>query len=431
MSFFRQSSESSSPSAILAEAGIHRPSVSFSEAFLDSSAARVRSEIPQEYQIKFDELRGGILAFCREHAIPTEALSNTEVFGAALSSRKISTESIKKVFPLFRALEYLIAHKEPFREEFTEPLEYAEHFYHLHEQYSDQVELFEQIGILQGEAITGIDGEIYPIPTLEQVAQRLYEQRETLETKHDQGFTKLLLVPFGMSLDTLMDILKRFLVSYQQVHPEFYPKSKELFQMVNYQGVDIGDSPKLIYYPGSFDSDHQGKTKKQILEEQSENFDSAPGWMIHLFQPLDIHDPHAHGFALIPRLTKGQIHGKKILRQELEEGRNPHDYLRQLLRSQHDQTSPYYREQGMTLEDWILAFIVHLTQTGQPLDNFRSGKDGRSYLMGAFSFSHDNTPLDNTVPVACWYENLQKVGLEACDPASGSWHGGIRTTVII
>mgnify|MGYP001558664741 CR=1 FL=1 len=161
------------PSAIPAEAGIHHTSVSFSEAFLDTSSAR--DALPEQYRTQFDELRGDILAFCKEFKIPVETLRSKEAFGAELTSKKIPPERMAQAVSLFACLEYLVTHKEPLKETLPEYLEEAERLYHLSEQYTTQVALLEQAGILKEGKITGIDGRTYPIPTLEQIAQRLFE----------------------------------------------------------------------------------------------------------------------------------------------------------------------------------------------------------------------------------------------------------------
>ena len=123
--------ENSHPSAIPAEAGIHRTSVSFSEAFLDTSS-RTRDSLPEQHCAHFDELRGSILAFCKEFKIPVSTLSNKEAFGTELTSKKISAERMAQAVSLFARLEHLVTHREPLKEETSvDDVEYAEQHYHL------------------------------------------------------------------------------------------------------------------------------------------------------------------------------------------------------------------------------------------------------------------------------------------------------------
>lgn len=380
--------------------------VPLSEAFLDSSSC-ARFGIPERHQEHFDELRNGILEFCKDFQIPNEALKDLKAFGDALTSHKplIPLERIGQVLPLFQELEHLITNKEPFEEEPSEPLEYAERLYHLKEQYASQVALLERVGILKNGAILGIDGYRYSIPTLEQISARLFEQKETLRAKRDQGFTKLLLVPFGMSLGSLLDILEQFLLDYKQTHSTFILNDMNLLNMWGYKGADMGDHPELIYNPQTFNSgNYQGQTKVGILEEQRNNPDSFPGWEVHFFQLSDPDNLDSLGFASIPGECKGTTHGKKFPRLDLEAGQTPREYFSILQEAKNDPASPYYREFGMSLEDWILAFTTHLTETGEPLDNLLNSTGKFCYLLGALFLPH------NSVPTAAYSGQIHLVG---------------------
>src|SRR3989339_856903 len=324
MSLFRPSLESS-PSATPAEAGAQRTSANLHEAIMDSVSS-VRDSLPEQYRVHFETLRQEIIDFTKAHGISKDALSNPSLLREATC--KLSTSDLERLALLLERFEYLLKNREPKKEDYTEALEYAEEFYHLREQYTSQVSLLEQVGILKEGAITGIDGHEYPVPTLEQIASRIFECREILETKHDQGFTKLLLVPFGMSLDALTDALKQFLLKYKKDNPTFHlDTDNPLFVLIGYQRADIGDSPDLVYYPQSFDRyNHQGKTKMEILKEQSkgrwapastgvagEKGLGTPGWTVHLLQPSNLDDQDTEtpiGFSPIPRQGKGTPQGK-------------------------------------------------------------------------------------------------------------------------
>src|SRR3989339_1048233 len=188
MTFFRPSPESSHPEAL-------------HEAVMDSVSS-VRDSIPEQYHTHFDTLRQEIIDFTKAHGIPRESLGKPDLLREA--TKKLSTPDLERLALLLERFEYLLKNGEPKKEDHTEALEYTEKYYHLKEQYDSQVELLEQVGILKEGALLGIDGKKYPIPTLEQIASRLFERHEELSTKHEQGFTKLLLVPFGMSLDVLI-----------------------------------------------------------------------------------------------------------------------------------------------------------------------------------------------------------------------------------
>jgi len=404
----------------------HTSGESFSEAFMASGSDHARSSLPEEHRIHFDELRGSILAFCHEFSIPVETLRSKEDFGKQLTSKEIPPERMQAVSLLFTHLEYLITHKEPLKE-FLKPLEHAETFYNLTEQYTVQVKFLERVGILKDGAIIGIDGKEYLIPMLEQIASRLLEQEPKLRMKRDQGFTKLLLVPFGMSLDSLRETLKQFLLTYKKDHPTFDLHTTEPFwTWDNYVGADIGKHPKFVYLPKTFGEDHQGQTKEEILEEQTSNpEDFFLGWRIHLFRPSNPDDKTSRGFNAIPRQGKGKTHGKELPRKDLEANQTPGVYLSILEEAKDDLSSSYHGESGLTPEDWILAFMTHLTETGHPLDNFENNTDSITYLTRVFF------PSSSIVPCAYWYRRHRQADLDQNNPNANDGEVGVRTSVIV
>jgi len=411
-----------------------------SEVFMTSSAVdRVRAEIPDQYQKHFDELRQAILSFCDEFAIPTSALSNKETLGTYLTSREISLLRMQEVSLLFERFEYLLAHKEPLGE-LSGALREVESLYHLREQYAAQMELLERIGVLKNHAITGIDGEIYPVPTLEQIAEHLCspERKETFRVKRDQGFTKLLLVPFGMSLDIFIFTFRQFLLDYKKRHPSFARKDPAVIDITDVQNWDpfniwdyfikgdTGHFPNLLYHPAGFDRniDEDGETKTNILEKQKKDACSTAGWRVLFLQPSDPTNMDSKGFASIPREKKGEIRGEDIPRPDLEAGETARNYLWVLLRDQKDPEAPYFGESGMVPEDWILAAMTHLQETGKLLDLFQDDKnDVINYLVGCF------LPRDAYVPR--FYCNRNAICLTADTPDNRLPSTGSRFVVVV
>ncbi|KKU32552.1 MAG: hypothetical protein UX57_C0015G0012 [Candidatus Uhrbacteria bacterium GW2011_GWE2_46_68] len=387
------------------------------------SVSSVRDSLPEQHRAHFETLRQEIIDFTKAHGIPKESLTKPAVLREVTC--KLSTSDLERLALLLEHFEYLIVKKEPWKN--TEALEYGEKFYHLHEQYDSQVELLEEVGILKEGAITGIDGHEYPVPTLEQIASRLFERRETLKTKHDQGFTKLLLVPFGMSLNALQETFKQFLLKYKESDSSFDLDTHDpLSTWEGYQGADIGDFPGLVYEPQSFDpKDHQGKTKMEILKKQEDNQDSFSGWTVHLFQPSHPSNPHSPGIALIPRKDKGTLQGNLIPRPPLEANKTPIEYLSIFQNAQDDENSPYHGESGMTPEDWITAFMIHLSETGKPPDNFTNNKESISYLTGAFF------PFSVLVPNAYWDCGGRRACLDGDELRLLVWDTGARSSVIV
>ncbi len=401
----------------------------FHEAILASSSS-VRDSLPKEHRAHFETLRQEIIDFAKAHEIPRDTLAKPDALREAAS--KLSIPDLQQLANLLERFEYLLVHHEPKKEDYTEALEHAEEFYHLKKQYDSQVALLEQVGILKEGAITCIDGYEYPIPTLEQIASRLFERRKELSTKHDQGFTKLLLVPFGMSLDALRKIFKQFLLTYKKDHSVFDLNTNEpIFESrTTYKGADIGGSPQLVYYPMSFDKKNfPGKTKFQILMKQRKHKQkdhAFVGWTVHLLQPSDPTDPHSPGFASIPRKGEGGTpQGDLTPRPPLEADQSPNEYLSLLQSSKDDPNSPYFQESGMTPEDWIVAFMMHLFETGKPLDDWHRENGTSSHLIGTlFRYSIH-------VPRVYWSRNNKQVILGLRDSRDSDRDVGVRTSVIV
>jgi len=414
----------SSESSHLSELG-----KSFSEAVFDT--ASVHDLVPEKYHKHLDRLRRGILAFCQEFEIPNEALKDLKAFEFQLTSKKIPAERMAEAVLFFQQLEHLVTHGEPFKEILPEYLQEIEQRYHLTEQYTAQFDLLTEAGILnERNAIIGIDGKEYPLPTLEQIAVRLYERQEELQTKNDQGFVKLLLVPFGMSLDALREAFKQFLLSYTQTHSAFDLDTNNSFLKRDYKGEKMEDFSKLVYYPKFFDPQkHQGQTKMEILKEQGANPEASfPGWTVHLFQPSNIRELDQcspKGVASIPREFAGSNHGKDLRRSDIVANKTFNKYLSVLQQAQGNEGSPHFLESGLTPEDWMIAFMAHLEETGERLDHYGNNQGSVSGLIGSFF------PFSNSVPCMYWRWFNPQVCLDRHNPDFSSGDMGARTSVIV
>src|SRR3989339_8474 len=361
VSFSRPTSESFS-SAAPAEAGVQHTSANLHEAIMDSVSS-VRDSLPEQYRAHFETLRQEIIDFTKAHEISRESLGKPDLLREATC--KLSIPDLERLALLLERFEYLLKNGEPKEEKLPEYFQEAERLYNLREQYTSQVSFLEQSGILKEGAILGIDGKIYPIPTLEQIAMRLFERRETLETKRDQGFTKLLLVPFGMSLHALMMRFRQFFLDYQKAHPRLGVQTENPLWVDEryHEQTDVGDSPALRYFPKFLSTAEQSYTKAQVLLLQKQKVSSIPGWRILLLQASEDNEEE---FAKIPRKKKGIVRGKKIPRPDIEAGALTKDYLALLVASQADPLSPYHGESGMTPEDWMVAFMTQLSRTDHP-----------------------------------------------------------------
>lgn len=280
------------------------------------------------------------------------------------------------------------------------------------EQYQAQVEMLRQAGVVEtlpsgAEGIIGIDGREYPIPTLEQVEAKLAERAELVETKAEQGFTKLLLVPFGMSLDKLVrkygQALTRQadssagLVSSDGTSLEL-DKNTPVYVSYSWQGTDA--SGEMVYYPKDFTPDgHGGTTKSELIA-------SGEAWQVMLVE--DMVDIPANGA------------GQELAgRGQLEADTSPRGYL-EILGS----TPAYNGESGLTPEAWLTLALTRLDESGKVLDDW-GGRGKVNYLLGAYN------PLTGYLPFGYWARDGRQAFLVRADPGDADSVDGVRSAVRI
>jgi len=283
----------------------------------------------------------------------------------------------------------------------------------LRDDYESQVEALKHTGILEqlsgGElGIHGIDGREYHIPNYEEVERHMSERSEALKIKIEQGFTKLLLVPFGMSLDTLAEKYKETILKHHSQGKLFATKkeptdpdvpleldtNQPLWIWDEYKGAD--QSGKLVYNPKEFSQNHGGKTKTELLGTDA-------GWRILLIEDM----PN------IPRQNQGKTLGT---RPQLEANMIPRQYLEKL------GLDSYKDEVGMTPEDQLTYTIIHLETTNQVIDDYQ-GNGSVSYQIGAYF------PASELVPSAFWYRDDRQAYLSRDNAGDRAEDLGVRSAV--
>ncbi|MBI5728721.1 MAG: hypothetical protein HY983_00540 [Candidatus Magasanikbacteria bacterium] len=308
----------------------------------------------------------------------------------------------------------------------------------VREQYESQKTIMARLKILEPLAdgrlgIKGIDGAEFPLPSYQEVSRRMVEKKEVLGTKVDQGFVKLLLVPFGMPLDKLVTIYRAALQKHFDESKLFYTKKDPynaeeplepitelntegpLWVWNKYNGADADGS--LVYYPQKFSAtNHGAKTKTELLAG------GQPGFTTRLLEDM----PN------IPRQGQGKTVGSSgheraqldtagtSIKGYIEQGQtipNPHEYLKAL------QTEKQYQhEQGMTPEEQIMYALTHLEETNQVIDDYH-GKGSISYQLGAYF------PSSEDVPFAYWGRDDRRASLSWFDPGGRVGVCGARSAV--
>jgi hypothetical protein len=342
-----------------------------------------------------------------------QGIELTEEQDKHLFSLLEQAKKAKKDKDFKKAIELLQEFKEQFQniEKEQEPVEVFEQK-ELKEQYEEQKDIYERIGLLEklstGElGIKDINGQEYAFPSFEQVKERIKEKQEILKTKSEQGFNQLLIAPFGLSLKDLIEKQKQVILEHHKKgkllatkkHPSDPDEPLELKESEPVWVSSEYEKSDLVYFPERFEKDnHEGKTKEQVLEEQG-------AWNILFIEDL----PN------LPREGEGET---KKDRKQLEANKSSHEYL-ELLK----EDPQYMHESGMTPEEWISYFILHLEKTNQVIDNWQ-GNGSICRLIGSYFVSGE-------VPGAAWYRGNGLADLDEDDPVFTNSNIAVRPAVRI
>ena len=318
--------------------------------------------------------------------------------------------------------------------------------FNLEEQYESQLNILKDSNLLEtlGNGEQGIQGipffdtqgnpteqRHYPIPSLDQIIDWMRDKEELLKQKHQQGFTKMLLVPFGLPLERLTTAYQEQLQEHFNNHQLFLPRNNPedqdeqqttvselnpMYIFEQYPDADLSNTTKkqhktegIVYYPQQFTNDHKGHTKQELLTTPPPQFHTlSQGWKILFVEDL----------THIPRETQGTT---KEQRPQLEANKSPNEYL---AHTQDTTTeNPYQHEQGMTPEDWFILALTNLHTKNEVTDDYASNIGSTCFLTGSY------LPSVACVPRAYWDRGDARAGLGGSD-AGGRWRdGGSRAVV--
>ena len=293
----------------------------------------------------------------------------------------------------------------------------------LEVQYEKQFNLLSKVGILEtlpsgGMGFLGINGKECLIPTLEQIQGVIEADNGFIEKKQRQGFTKLVLVPFGMKLDDLTDTYAELLDDHKSIGALYYPNkepnnkneiperadlspNEPIYVSKEFKDADING--KLVYGPKQFSRNHGGKTKQDIVALEG-------GWRVLLLEDK-------------PNIQKSDEGKEKIGgRYQMAVGIAPERYLSVLNETRPGE--PWFGEEGLTPEDWLMYAITHLEETNQVIDD-RKGNGSATYLTGAYFQNYRNMPT-------AYFDRVgRQAGLDWSDTYKRKEDYGMRTAVRI
>lgn len=266
-------------------------------------------------------------------------------------------------------------------------------------EYSDSINALNLSGILVflprsgKQGIIGINGEEYPVPDKKQVNELVLKNKELVDKKIDQGFTKLLLTPFAIHASQLTGIIRTALIKHNSEGKIIRTKqnSADPDIPVCLKGNDplwiwermlkALDTPEVVYFPKTHKNpDHQGLTKIEVIKNA--RYCGIPGWSVGLIEPVPV----------MPLCGQGISAGG---RKQLEGYSAPNVYLQTL-------SSPnYLGETGWTPEDFLTHFLIQLETTNQ-ISHDRHDNNAL-WLLG--SYMPESMPNAKLVPVGFWDSN--------------------------
>ena len=288
---------------------------------------------------------------------------------------------------------------------------------HLRAQYESQKKILEDSGIIatlpSGEkGITGIEGKPYPLPSYREVLSRLREKKDILQEKKEQGFTRMILVPFGMRIDDLMNKYGELLLRHHQEGKLFAAKEKPadadepldldesepVWRWSEYNNADV--EGRIVYDPKTFTKEnHGGRTKQEMLG-------LGQAWRVVFVE----------GISDIPREGKGKTAGAAKKRRQIEADRTPNDYLSLIGKGQ------YEHESGTTPEDWLALAITELEEKNRVIDDWQ-GQGSIAYNTGSWF------PASGRVPYADWVRGDRRAYLNRLGPSIRYSSIGARSAV--
>ena len=320
----------------------------------------------------------------------------------------------------------------------------------LFEQYEKQVAILQRLGVLKtlksGEiGVEGVDSKEYPLPTFEQIAKKIEIQKEIIEKKQDQGFTRLLLVPFGAKLEELTEAYKKSILEHhkqgklftakkdindrnEQLVPLELDENNPLYVWDGYKNADA--EGKLVYWPQEFSENHGGMTKQEVLKGQEEaqklvKQKLMTGWDVIFVEE----NPN------IPRQNKAKTVGDRTqldtggwaIQQYMKGGEkvpSPEEYLKGLNKESQESGGMYQYEKGMTPEDQLMYAITYLEEHDQIIDDY-NGNGSLSYQIGAYF------PASGGVPSAYWFRVSSRASMGGYDLQLRYDRCGVRPSVRI
>jgi len=271
-------------------------------------------------------------------------------------------------------------------------------------------------------------GKKYPMPNWREVQQTLRrpENLEIIKEKCAQGFTKMLIVPFGYDLKTMAGKFKDKVRELDRATGIFgaggekveFDRSEADYPVYVWEGWD--DS-QMAYYPKQYDEKkHGGMSKEDAIKING-------AWQICFVE---------ENIPVIPLEAdeKTDVIGerKRIDRQgSCIKGQTGTPQIQQFHAAMQDKKkmenpAKYNHEKGQTTEQYLWMQLTSLLEYEKPvLMDYENGEYRGTYLTGSYYIaSHD-------VPFVDWDRRGRQIGLSGNFPAVRIDDYGVRPSVNI
>lgn len=272
-------------------------------------------------------------------------------------------------------------------------------------------------------------GRRFPMPTWKEVQRTLRKNKEIIKEKSKQGFTKMLIVPFGYNLKTMLEWFQFKVWNLDQAGRDkdgigegiFGAGGEEVDFDITKSASRVSiwegwDEEQLVYYPQKYDQkDHGGLTKEDAIKING-------AWQICFAEDMPV----------IP-LEGKEVGGRKQIDRKGswikgQTGTPSIKQFKEAMDNKRKMVNPekYKNESGMTPEKYLWLQLTSLLANEKPvLMDYENNEYRGTYLIECFHVS------SLSVPLADWNQSTRWINLARNFPDARVDDFGVRSSVNI
>lgn len=247
--------------------------------------------------------------------------------------------------------------------------------------------------------VVNLKGNEYPVPTLEETKVIFQANKDLVNRKRVQGFTRMLLTPIAATWRTLSEKTNKEVDRLNLIPIDNSKTTKPNEEFAN-------ADKELVLLANKFNKKGDGYKKSQAIKNRT--VCAVPGWSIGLIEDMDT----------IPEdIGRSGFLGNRL---QYLAGYSANTYLTEIGNSR-SKKDPYYGETGWTIEDFYTQSATYIRQK-QKIPHIPEINKA-VILFGTFNKKF------NTVPVGCWRESMNRIGINFYTPDRYDMSAGARTIV--